>query len=82
MKILYFAKLKQLLGKSEDCLTIKGEMTVKEVIEELKEINEKNRKAFLDIKNLQCAVNCEYVTLDSKVSNHDELALFPPVTGG
>ena len=57
-------------------------MTVKEVIEELKEINEKNRKAFLDIKNLQCAINCEYVTLDSKVSNHDELALFPPVTGG
>ena len=82
MKILYFAKLKQLLGKNEDFIKVDKEVTVREIIEELKKFNEQNKKAFSDVKNLQCAINCEYVSLDAKVNDKDELALFPPVTGG
>ncbi len=82
MKILYFAKLKQLLGKNEDFIKVDKEVTVREIIEELKKINEQNKKAFSDVKNLQYAINCEYVSLDTKVNDKDELALFPPVTGG
>tara|TARA_B100000900_G_C20026564_1_gene492112 strand:+ start:47 stop:295 length:249 start_codon:yes stop_codon:yes gene_type:complete len=82
LKILYFAKLKQLLGKNEDFIKVDKEVTVREIIEELKKINEQNKKAFSDVKNLQYAINCEYVSLDTKVNDKDELALFPPVTGG
>ena len=41
------------------------------------------KKAFESVKNIKCAVNCEYVnSLDTKVGNKDEIAFFPPVTGG
>lgn len=32
--------------------------------------------------NLLCAVNMEYVALDHAVVDGDEVAFFPPVTGG
>ena len=34
-------------------------------------------------KNIKCAVNCEYVkNFKKKICNDDEIAFFPPVTGG
>ena len=47
--------------------------------------NSKNKKyntAFDNKKKLMYAVNCEYVKSSKKVSNKDEVAFFPPVTGG
>lgn len=32
--------------------------------------------------NLLCAVNLEYVALEHQVQSGDEVAFFPPVTGG
>ncbi|MYD76200.1 MAG: MoaD/ThiS family protein [Gammaproteobacteria bacterium] len=32
--------------------------------------------------NLLCAVNHQYVNLDSRVRDGDEVAFFPPVNGG
>ncbi len=82
MKILYFAKLKQLIGKSEYSLFIKKKKKIRDVIKELKEIDQKHASAFEEVKNIQFAVNCEYVDKDFYVTDKDELALFPPVTGG
>ncbi|MFL2661184.1 MAG: MoaD/ThiS family protein [Alphaproteobacteria bacterium] len=82
MKILYFAQLRQMLGKSEDILYLKKNIKIYEVIDELIKRNETYRVAFNDIRNLQYAINCEYANKDSFVSNKDELAVFPPVTGG
>jgi molybdopterin synthase sulfur carrier subunit len=31
---------------------------------------------------VRVAVNQEYVNLDHRISNGDEIAFFPPVTGG
>ena len=52
-----------------------------EIIEKLKSIDDKYKNAFLEIHNLQCAKNCEYVNMETKINDKDELALFPPVTG-
>ena len=71
-----------MLGKSEDLLNIKEEKKIREVIDELTTINDDYRKAFNNIRNLQYAINCEYANKDSLVSDKDELAVFPPVTGG
>jgi len=71
-----------MLGKSEDSLNIKEKKRIREVIDELIKIDEDYRKAFNNIRNLQYAINCEYADKDSLVSDKDELAVFPPVTGG
>tara|TARA_X000001036_G_C20655876_1_gene796924 strand:+ start:1078 stop:1293 length:216 start_codon:yes stop_codon:yes gene_type:complete len=71
-----------MLGKSEDILYLKKNIKIYEVIDELIKRNETYRVAFNDIRNLQYAINCEYANKDSFVSNKDELAVFPPVTGG
>ncbi len=82
MKILYFAKLKQLIGKAEETIFIDKSKKVSQVINELKNRNKNYTYAFKETKNLQYAVNCEYVDNNFLVTDDDELAIFPPVTGG
>ena len=82
MKILYFAKLKQLIGKSEETICIERKKKISQVINELKKRNDVYNFAFKEINSLQYAVNCEYVDLDTFVTDGDELAIFPPVSGG
>ena len=83
MKILYFAKIKEVIGKSDDSITINEQTTVKDIIEKLKIINESYKLAFQDLKNIKCSVNCNYIdSFQTKVTNNDEIAFFPPVTGG
>ena len=82
MKILYFAKLKQLIGKSEEIIRIKQKKKISQVINELKNRNDVYNFAFKETNSLQYAVNCEYVDLNFIVSDSDELAIFPPVSGG
>ena len=83
MRILYFAKLKQILDKSEDFYEITGDKEkIIEVINNLKKRDLKYSQAFDKLKNLQFAVNCQYVDSQYLVKNDDELAMFPPVTGG
>jgi sulfur-carrier protein len=39
-------------------------------------------EAFRDTRAIRCAVNQDYVDPDQPVSAGDEVAFFPPVTGG
>ena len=49
----------------------------------LKLIDESHRLAFKDLKNVKCSVNCNYInSFQTKVTDKDEIAFFPPVTGG
>ena len=83
MKILYFAKIKEIIGKNEDLIKIDGQTTVEDIIEKLKLIDESHKLAFKDLRNIKCSVNCNYIdSFQTKVTNNDELAFFPPVTGG
>ncbi len=83
MKILYFAKIKEIIGKNEDSVNIDEQTTVEDIVEKLKLIDESYKLAFKDLKNVKCSVNCNYInSFQTKVSNNDELAFFPPVTGG
>ena len=36
---------------------------------------------FKKISNIKFAINCEYATKNDYVTNNEELAIFPPVTG-
>jgi len=83
LKILYFAKIKETIGKSEDLINIDEQTTVKDIIEKLKLIDESYKLAFEDLKSIKCSVNCSYInSFQTKITNNDEIAFFPPVTGG
>ena len=75
IKVRYFASLKESVGRSEDNLAMTGSLTVKEVWGRL------NSGKSLP-GNILAAVNMEYVEFDSIVNDGDEVAFFPPVTGG
>ncbi|MFK5947834.1 MAG: MoaD/ThiS family protein [Methylococcales bacterium] len=75
IKVRYFASLKELLDRSEDKLELVGVISVRNVWLQL------NPGVELPA-NILAAVNMEYVSLDSLVNKGDEVAFFPPVTGG
>jgi len=75
IKVRYFASLKESLGRSED------ELEFVEVITVIDVWSQANPDSELPA-NILAAVNMEYVALDSLVKNNDEIAFFPPVTGG
>ncbi|TAL41373.1 MAG: MoaD/ThiS family protein [Methylovulum sp.] len=75
IKVRYFASLKESLGRPEDSLDFAGSITVRELWCRV------NPGQPLPA-NILAAVNMDYVGLDSPVSGGDEVAFFPPVTGG
>jgi molybdopterin synthase sulfur carrier subunit len=75
IKVRYFASLKELVGRTEYELAFINITSVDDV---WKQAN----KAIVLPDNTLAAVNMEYVTFDSPVNDGDEVAFFPPVTGG
>ncbi|WP_174626088.1 MoaD/ThiS family protein [Candidatus Methylobacter favarea] len=75
IKVRYFASLKESLGRAEDDLEFSGPATVKEVWERANA-----GKPLPD--HILAAVNMDYAQLNNAVRDGDEVAFFPPVTGG
>jgi molybdopterin synthase sulfur carrier subunit len=79
--ILFFASLRDLLECEKMTLNIDSPVSVANVIEHLKNTQAEWAKAFNKTKVL-CAVNQSIVNFEYVVSDGDEVAFFPPVTGG
>jgi molybdopterin synthase sulfur carrier subunit len=75
IKVRYFASLKELVGHDRDVCEFISGMTVWDVWHKV--IPEKAMPA-----NILAAINMEYVNLETILIDTDELAFFPPVTGG
>ncbi len=83
MKIIYFAWLREKAGVNEEDVTPPAGVTdVAGLIEWLKEQSPGHAAALADPAVVRIAVNQEYATLEDPVGPDDEVALFPPVTGG
>ena len=83
MIIKYFSWIKEHVGKSEEQIELPDHIkNVNELINYLNELNKKY-SLILEKKNLiKIAVNKTYSSFDTNISNNDEVAFFPPVTGG
>lgn len=81
MKILFFAMLRERLGCAEIQLVAKPEMTVADVLTELT-LRSAEWQTVLTQQELLAAVNQQFVSLQHLVQAGDEIAFFPPVTGG
>ena len=83
MKIIYFSWLKQTIGISEENIKLPSNIkNIENLIKWLGTKSIKHKKAFLRSKNIRCAINHQIVNKNSKINNNDEIAFFPPFTGG
>ncbi|MEE8234166.1 MAG: molybdopterin converting factor subunit 1 [Gammaproteobacteria bacterium] len=76
--VKYFASLREQLGKSEEILTLSDGISIAEVWQNVSGSISGN----IESENILMTINMEYVKSDALVKTGDEVAFFPPVTGG
>ncbi len=82
-KILYFAWVRQKIGKSEEEIVLPESVaTIDELVDELSKRGPGYAAAFRNAGSIRCAVNQEHRPFDTIIKDGDEIAFFPPVTGG
>jgi molybdopterin synthase sulfur carrier subunit len=83
MKLLYFAWLRGKLGKAgEELSPPSSVVTVGHLLDWLETLGPAYKAALSDRRVVRVAVNQEYAGSEHPVALDDEIALFPPVTGG
>jgi molybdopterin synthase sulfur carrier subunit len=83
VKLLYFAWLRARIGHAEEVLEKPAQVAdVATLLDWLRGRGGNYADTLRDLKVVRVAVNQEYVGLDHPVCEGDEVALFPPVTGG
>ena len=75
LKVKFFASLSEQTGLTETTVDTDSPVTV------LDAWNLATGDQTLPV-NILCAINMAYARLDDSVSDGDEIAFFPPVTGG
>ena len=83
IKVLFFAKLREVFGVGSEDLDISSdECRVSSVLAQLRDRGEVWASDLGDDKSYRVAVNQEMTSEDLALKEGDEVALFPPVTGG
>ncbi|MEX2452089.1 MAG: molybdopterin converting factor subunit 1 [Rhodospirillales bacterium] len=83
MKLLYFAWIRERIGIAEEEISPPVSVrTVTDLLDWLKQRGRGYEQALADLSIVRVAVNQDYAKLDHPVAPDDEVALFPPVTGG
>jgi molybdopterin synthase sulfur carrier subunit len=83
MKILYFAWVRQKIGKAEEELELPAAVTtIAELAAWLCLRGQAYADALADPARFRAARNQEHAPFDAPVADADEIAFFPPVTGG
>jgi molybdopterin synthase sulfur carrier subunit len=83
MRILYFAWLRSKIGLAEEHVEPPAEVTdVASLLRWLQGRGPGFAAALQDLAVVRVAVNQDYAKPSQRLSQDDEVALFPPVTGG
>lgn len=83
MKLLYFAWVREKIGVPEEDIDLApGIKTVAQLLDWLRSRGPAFEAALADDTRIRVAVNQDHVPLDFPVRQGDEVAIFPPVTGG
>jgi molybdopterin synthase sulfur carrier subunit len=83
LSILYFAWMRERVGMSEETLVPpQTVVTVADLIAYLAALDPAHAAAFKNRETVRCAVNQEFADTATVLRPGDEIAFFPPVTGG
>ena len=75
IQVKYFASLKERLGRGEELLELEDGTNVRQLWQQVAGDSSIPSE-------VMTAINMEYVKPDTVISDGDEVAFFPPVTGG
>jgi molybdopterin synthase sulfur carrier subunit len=83
VKLFYFASVRQKIGRADENMSLPiGVATISDLISALCARGGGYAEAFAEPARLRAARNQDHVPLDARISDDDEIAFFPPVTGG
>jgi molybdopterin synthase sulfur carrier subunit len=83
LKLLYFAWVRERLGKAEERIDPPaGVATVGELMAWLARRDEQYAFAFENAKVIRAAIDHRHVRPDAAIKDASEIAFFPPMTGG
>ena len=83
MQILYFGWVRSHIGCGREELELPADInTVSSLIDWLSSRGNGYARAFQNSEAIRVAVNQEIAGLDTIIADCDEIALFPPMTGG
>ena len=74
IQIKFFASLRETLGMESASIDAKAGITIRQIWDQ---VTSKDYPV-----NTLCAINMDYAKPDDTVNDGDEVAFFPPVTGG
>jgi molybdopterin synthase sulfur carrier subunit len=83
VSLLYFAWLRERVGVSAETIDLPAEVTtVGALVSWLRARGPNYDSAFATPRVVRCAVNQDFAAPEDPVRPGDEIAFFPPVTGG
>jgi molybdopterin synthase sulfur carrier subunit len=83
MKVLYFAWVRERVGKAEELIEPPaGVVTVGDLMSWLAGRDEQSAYAFENAKVIRAAIDRRHVRPDATIKGANEIAFFPPMTGG
>jgi molybdopterin synthase sulfur carrier subunit len=83
LKVVYFAWLRERVGKGEEEIDLPaGVTTVGQLVEWLAGRGEEYAHAFADPKVVRAALDRKHVKAAAALAGAQEVAFFPPMTGG
>lgn len=82
IQIVYFARVREAVGSDGEQVEVTLGTTITALIDRLAVQGERHTSAFSDRSKLRFALDQKMVRADALLDGAEELAIFPPVTGG
>ncbi|MCX7309462.1 MAG: molybdopterin converting factor subunit 1 [Afipia sp.] len=83
MKVLYFASVRERIGKAEETVEPPANVrTVSDLMQWLVARGEEYANAFATPRVIRAAIDHTHVKPDTAIAGAREIAFFPPMTGG
>ena len=81
LTVLYFAWVRERIGLPREVVETEA-ATVADLVAELRAREERYALAFSDLSSLRVAVDQDLTDFDAPLAGVQEVAFFPPMTGG